>query len=267
MTLLVIFFHHLFLSLLLTTFTWFIYLKNRNMSIIDMTWALGFFCLILYDYLYLLPLSPYSSNQINYVYPVIILLISIWSIRLSSFIFFTRLKFNHRDTRYENIQTNWTKQSSYNVLLNYWFQGFLQASLSIAFIPLLLTHQNQFLPIIPTLLAIIAVVGESLADYQLLAFKKTSQPNAICQAGLWQFSRHPNYFFDIMFWFSISLYTFLCSENIFVFVSPVLLYIIMRFITGRITETVSLKKKGAAYQAYQNSTPMIFPKLSLKSKS
>ncbi len=230
------------------------------MSIIDITWGIGFFFLILYDYIVLLPHYINAASSVTVHYPILITLIMIWSLRLSFFLFLTRLKHQHRDPRYESIQSRWKTQSSLNVLFNYWFQGFLQACLSISFIPLLFS-KSHFFPFLPLLICIFGILGESLADYQLVCFKKDAKPNDICKVGLWKFSRHPNYFFDILFWAGISSYTFLCTKNIFVFACPILLYIIMRFVTGRISEQVSLEKKGNAYKVYQDSTFMIFPKL------
>ena len=39
----------------------------------------------------------------------------------------------------------------------------------------------------------VALMGEGLADAQLARFKRENQePKAICQVGLWRYSRHPN---------------------------------------------------------------------------
>jgi len=103
-----------------------------------------------------------------------------------------------------------------------------------------------------------AILGESIADIQLYQSKKEAK-TTLYQKGLWKFSRHPNYFFDILFWLSLSSYTFLLTKNIISFCSPILLYVIMKFITGKISEKLSLKKHGIDYSAYQKTTPMIIP--------
>ncbi|MGO7741053.1 DUF1295 domain-containing protein, partial [Rhizobium johnstonii] len=42
-----------------------------------------------------------------------------------------------------------------------------------------------------------ALVGEAIADVQLARFRKTPQAKTeFCEAGLWRYSRHPNYFFE-----------------------------------------------------------------------
>jgi steroid 5-alpha reductase family enzyme len=52
-----------------------------------------------------------------------------------------------------------------------------------------------------------AIIIETTADAQLRNFtKKRQQPGAIITIGLWAYSRHPNYFGEIMFWWGIYLF-------------------------------------------------------------
>jgi steroid 5-alpha reductase family enzyme len=45
------------------------------------------------------------------------------------------------------------------------------------------------------------LAGESLADWQLKQFVRDPENKGkICQAGLWNYSRHPNYFFEWLVW-------------------------------------------------------------------
>ena len=47
----------------------------------------------------------------------------------------------------------------------------------------------------------VAIVGEAIADRQLRAFKgDPANRNAVCDIGLWRWSRHPNYFFEWLSW-------------------------------------------------------------------
>merc|ERR1719189_1717685 len=101
-----------------------------------------------------------------------------------------------------------------------------------------------------------------------------SLKNAICKTGLWSVSRHPNYFFEMMIWSSFigqiisglagsigqtdSNWTFYLR-----LVLPVLcvifMFVIFRFITGPLTEGLSLKKRPEIYGEYIRTVPMIFP--------
>ena len=47
----------------------------------------------------------------------------------------------------------------------------------------------------------VAIAGEAIADHQLRAFKNDpDNRNAVCDIGLWRWSRHPNYFFEWLTW-------------------------------------------------------------------
>ena len=50
------------------------------------------------------------------------------------------------------------------------------------------------------------VGGEALADAQLRRFKsKSANRQAVCVAGLWSWSRHPNYFCEWPCWCAVAL--------------------------------------------------------------
>ena len=57
-----------------------------------------------------------------------------------------------------------------------------------------------------SLMFIVAIAGEALADRQLRRFRRTSsERGGICDAGLWRWSRHPNYFFEWFGWLGYPL--------------------------------------------------------------
>ena len=50
-------------------------------------------------------------------------------------------------------------------------------------------------------ISIMGIIVQAIADEQLRAFvKQKTDPDQICERGLWRFSRHPNYFGEISFW-------------------------------------------------------------------
>lgn len=63
-----------------------------------------------------------------------------------------------------------------------------------------------------TLVTLGAIVIEALADRQLRAFRlEPHGPGAICEAGLWRYSRHPNYFGEISFWVGLWIFGLSCD--------------------------------------------------------
>lgn len=53
---------------------------------------------------------------------------------------------------------------------------------------------------------IAAVTVELVADTQMHRFVRDKQPGAVMDRGLWAWSRHPNYFGEISFWFALALF-------------------------------------------------------------
>ncbi|MBP9712262.1 MAG: DUF1295 domain-containing protein [Sterolibacterium sp.] len=51
-----------------------------------------------------------------------------------------------------------------------------------------------------------AVTIQLFADRQLHRFIETRKPGEIISSGLWGWSRHPNYFGEVSFWFSLALF-------------------------------------------------------------
>jgi steroid 5-alpha reductase family enzyme len=51
-----------------------------------------------------------------------------------------------------------------------------------------------------------AIALELVADEQLRAFNRTKRPGDICDRGLWSWSRHPNYFGELSFWWGLWLF-------------------------------------------------------------
>jgi cyclopropane-fatty-acyl-phospholipid synthase len=111
------------------------------------------------------------------------------------------------------------------------------------------------------LVAIVAWVGESLADRQLQQFK--SQPvnhGKTCRNGLWRYSRHPNYFFEWCHWFVYPLLGIASAAGGWLWLAPLFMFVFLYFVTGiPFTEQQALRSRGNDYREYQLSTPMFFP--------
>lgn len=106
-------------------------------------------------------------------------------------------------------------------------------------------------------LYIVSLTGEAVADLQLLRFKQARQ-GSICQIGLWRYSRHPNYYFEWLVWMSFAMLGISSTWGLLGFIGPMILFVVMFFITGPITERQSLAKHGSAFEHYQKQTSYFF---------
>jgi steroid 5-alpha reductase family enzyme len=114
--------------------------------------------------------------------------------------------------------------------------------------------------------ALTGLLIETVADLQLRAYQRQGH-KGVCSAGLWAYTRHPNYFGDWLFWLAVSLIG--CSwSNPITFLgllSPLMLFLVMTKITAPLTEALSLKKRPELYGEYCEKVPMFFPKLRMMS--
>src|SRR5262245_20121446 len=74
---------------------------------------------------------------------------------------------------------------------------------------------------------VIGFSGESAADRQLFAFKMNPENRGrTCRAGLWRWSRHPNYFFEWLMWIAYATFASASPYGWVTFVCPAaLLYL------------------------------------------
>ena len=182
-----------------------------------------------------------------------LVLVSLWGLRLSLYLYITRLRHHWHDKRYQALEAR-----SPHLFLNYQTQGVLQTIIALPWL-FIASPTPLVLEILAVFLFVSGLTIETIADYQLQHFKSTS--TGVCQYGLWQYSRHPNYFGEILIWLSFATLGLSHHWGWIGFGSPLGLYAIMRFITGPLTESTSITSKGQAYREYQKITPMIFPKL------
>ena len=62
------------------------------------------------------------------------------------------------------------------------------------------------LDILATFLAVSAVIIQIVSDQQMYNFRRNLTEPKTMQSGLWYYSRHPNYFGEILFWFSLFIF-------------------------------------------------------------
>jgi steroid 5-alpha reductase family enzyme len=105
------------------------------------------------------------------------------------------------------------------------------------------------------------VAGEYLADHQLARFRADpANGGRTCRSGLWRYSRHPNYFFEWLHWFT---YVALAAGSRLAWVAlsgPLVMYVFLRWVSGiPFTEAQALRTRGEDYRDYQRRTSMLFP--------
>ncbi|MEJ2649483.1 MAG: DUF1295 domain-containing protein, partial [Sedimentisphaerales bacterium] len=166
-----------------------------------------------------------------------------------------------RDARYESLHRNPRISAPLYFLIHYLIQGCFQTAVGFVFIfTAQITTLGSIWPKFGFLIWGIGYVGSITADTQLYRFRKNPDNRGkVCQVGLWNYSRHPNYFFEILLWIGFALIGLPVRLGWLGLISPITLLLTMSLITGPISERQSLKSKPDAYRQYQKTTSMIIP--------
>lgn len=133
--------------------------------------------------------------------------------------------------------------------------------------------------IIGLVLWVLAFLMEAVADAQKLAFLRkmsaAGKKNKVCDIGLWQYSRHPNYFAEWMVWNALviasipSWFALRSTEHIgiwlllgfgLLFVSRIM-YLSLVYLTGAVPSEYYSVQKRPGYKAYQERVNRFFPGL------
>jgi len=234
---------------------WSFCVKIRNFSPVDAFWAL---CIGLTALFFLLSQNP-SQKQI-----IAALLIGAWSARLG-FHLAKRIAKHHpeEDTRYIKLREVW--EGRVNSAFFWFFQGqalsvFL---LALPFYLIAADPDPSFAPlaIAGAIVALTGLIGETIADRQMSAFKASDpDPKSVCRRGLWKFSRHPNYFFESVIWTGFFLFAAGSPWGWTTIYAPAIITFLLLKVTGiPPTEASALKRKGEAYREYQRTTSAFVP--------
>jgi steroid 5-alpha reductase family enzyme len=108
---------------------------------------------------------------------------------------------------------------------------------------------------------VIGFLGEAAADAQLAAFRRNpANKGKVCSEGLWNYSRHPNYFFEWLMWMAYFVYALGSPYGWLAVLSPVIVLYLLLKVTGiPVTEEQCLRSKGDAYENYQRQTSVFVP--------
>jgi len=226
---------------------------KRN-DLADIAWGLGFVLVA--------TIALADSGGANGRMILAFILVLAWGLRLAVHIF-TRNRGKDEDIRYRAWREQWGKTWILQTYLKVFiFQGFL---LLIVIAPVYFIATSPFngwswLDLSGTILWLVGFCFEAVGDWQLRRFASDpANRGKIMDRGLWRYSRHPNYFGEVLMWwgiFVISLSTFSAWPGI---IGPALITYLILFVSG-----VPLLEKryedDPVYREYKRRTSVLFPR-------
>ena len=209
-------------------------------------------------------LSTYQSISLNFGNLILVLLISIWTIRLGLFLFI-RIHKAGEDKRFRTIKT-----SASQFFMTFTISGLWVTLCSMCALVAISSPEGLVMNALTYVGIILFIIGfgiEIVADNQKTAFRSIeANKDSFITSGLWSKSRHPNYFGEVLLWFAIAVISFSSLEGLqlITLISPVFTYILLVYVSGvRMLEDMNDKKwaDDEKYKSYKKNTPMLFPKL------
>ena len=234
---------------------WLVQRKTANAGIVDVGWAGSIGILGL---LFAITSDGYTMRRV-----LVGAMIGIWSSRLAWHLLTDRVLGHLEEGRYRTLRAKWGERTDRNLFL--FFQA--QAVLALLFaLPVFAVARNEAGPLTVwdyagVAIWLVAAGCTALADRQLARFKSRPENRGkTCREGLWRYSRHPNYFFEWLHWWT---YAAMAVGSAWWW-SPVAAPLVMLFFLLKVTgipptEAQALASRGEDYRAYQRTTSAFVP--------
>lgn len=261
--------NHITYQFIHMTIFWIICCVRKNGSMVDLGWPSGFFVMTIY---FFFTGSASIAKKLIICLPLFLAglrFIVGWAV--------FRNHFKHEDRRWELWRERWRNGEGWlgikSIPLNFFFFYHCQSMTNalILTLPLsLVCHSDKgvtLLEIAGVIIWSISFALENVADQQLTDFKiknKGNKANTVCRDGFWNYSRHPNYFFEFVLWVAMAMITLPNITESWQYIVcaliPIVGYLFLVEFTGvPMCEKQSLKNRGEVYRKYQEEVNMFFP--------
>ena len=214
------------------------------------------------SYISTITLAAYLHPLLDLRGLIICVLISIWAVRLGSFLFM-RIKRAGQDRRFIESKTRFWQ------FLYIWTMGgawvFITMAAGLAAITSMTQRPLGIFAIAGVFLWLVGFSIEVVADRQKTKFRQLPEnADHFISSGLWAYSRHPNYFGEILLWLGITVIALptLVGWQYVTLISPIFVALLLIKVSGvRLLEADGKDRWGSDpnYQYYVNNTPLLVP--------
>lgn len=238
------------------TIVWALARTIRNNSIVDVFWAFNF--AIIAGIVYA------GANGFEERKLLVCLLATLWSLRLGIYLSIrVGSHIREEEGRYKQLREEWKDNVNFKFFAFFQMQGLSNVFLAIPYFIIALNPEPHLsvLEYIGAGMWLVSIIGEGLSDFQLAQFRKDpDNKGQVCNVGLWNYSRHPNYFFQFMIWVSVFVFALSSPYGYIAIVCPLVIAYLIFKVTGiPMTEEQSLRSRGDAYRRYQQTTSVFVP--------
>ncbi len=238
----------------------------NNTSVYDAYWSVAPMVIAFF-----LALGPGRGRELDGRQLMVLSLVSLYAIRLTWNWARGWTGLSHEDWRY--VQMREAMPKAYWLVSLTGLHLFPTVMVLLGVLPLyaaLVTGADGLnaLDVVAALVTLGAVLIEGIADNQLRAFRRDpANTGRICDVGLWAFSRHPNYFGEILFWCGLFLFGLAAGAPAWMAVGPSVMVGLFVGASIPMSEKRSLQRRPE-YAEHQRRVSMLvpwFPKPKLRS--
>jgi steroid 5-alpha reductase family enzyme len=214
-------------------------------------------------YLAVIVVALLRSDDLDARAVIVAAMVAVWALRLGSFLF-RRVRRDGRDGRFDEI-----KVDPLRFFMTWTLQGLwvlLTIACALAIITSVERRSIGWLAILGIALWFAGFTVEVVADRQKSTFKRDpTNKGGFISSGLWAWSRHPNYFGEIVLWTGIAMMAIplLSGWRWVVLISPVFVTLLLTRVSGiPMLEARAEKRWGQDedFQVYTRTTPVLIPR-------
>lgn len=193
---------------------------------------------------------------------VLVLLVSIWAARLAIFLF-QRIHKSGRDRRFDDMKSKFWQFLLAWTLAGAWV--FITLAAALAAITRVDDSGPDLFLLAGSAIWLFGFVFEVIADFQKSAFRADpDNSDKFITSGLWAYSRHPNYFGEIVLWTGVAIIAMPVLEGWqwLTLISPGFVALLLTRISGIPMLEASARKRWGddpEYQRYVQTTPVLIP--------
>lgn len=193
---------------------------------------------------------------------LLLLLVTAWAGRLGTFLYL-RIRRAGSDARFDAIKVSFAR-----FLMTWTLQGLWVTFTLAAALAAITTATRRPLGLSAacgTAIWIMGFVIEAVADEQKRRFRADpGNAGRFIDSGLWAYSRHPNYFGEVLLWIGIAVIAapVLRGWQWVTMLSPLFVFVLLRYVSGvpLLEQRADARWGGAEdYEAYKARTPVLMP--------
>ena len=260
-------------------------LLKKNNGIADIGWGIGFIIIsVIASHYYLFKCAITSMFRHDCdpdpAFLILISLVAVWALRLSIYLLIRNWN-KPEDWRYakwrQDCGRTWLIRSFLQVFI---LQGFFMLVIGTPIVLSALQSQVDRVPytVLQLILTsagiavwLIGFFFQAVGDYQLFVFKKDpAHKGRIMRYGVWQYTRHPNYFGEAAMWWGIFLISCVSAHDAVAvclrMIGPATITFMLLQVSG-VTMLENKYKGNLEYEEYQKNTSSFIPLIPEKSES